>query len=221
MSETFLDETITISKPTIDSLKDYCVLGVLKTEHGLKIRDELLSWFSPVYNVYVVEQEVPGKMFEYPALLFMKYLQMETKKPCLYIHTKGAANDKDSQAYVRRMWKDEFIEHKDEYFSLIDTNVPVIACPFTGDEKITWLNGMLFNYEAAKVIEIPLPKNRYLYEQLCNRKVSKENNEKIAVVGRVYNDISIGKYGHDNNPLKKKAAKYVGKFRSYSFNNNL
>lgn len=208
----FLDGTVSITNPEIDETKDYCVLGVLKTERGLKIREEMLSWLSSAYNVYTVEQEAPGNLFEYPALLFMKTLQTENKKPCLYVHTKGAANDRNSQAAIRRMWKDEFIGHKDEYFSLINTSVPTIACPFTGAEKITWLNGMLFNYEAAKEIKIPLPRCRYLYEQLCNSIVSRENSKNIRVIGRIYSDISVGKYGHYDNPSKKKAAKYIGKF---------
>jgi len=36
----------------------------------LKIEKELLKWFTPEYNVYIVYQKNPGKLFEYPALKF-------------------------------------------------------------------------------------------------------------------------------------------------------
>ena len=208
-----IEKNVIVHRPNINESKDYCVFGVLKTKLGLKIKDEMLSWLSPIYNVYVVEQEEPGKLFEYPALLFMKFLQIKNKKPCLYVHTKGAAHNNPTQKYVRRLWEDEFINHKDEYFSLVDTGVPTIACPFTGEEKITWLNGMVFNYEAANAIIIPPPRKRFYYEQLCRDSVNKENNLNINVIGRIYNDISVSPYGDYDNPLKAKAAAYLSKFK--------
>ena len=74
----------------------YCVLGVLKSPRGLQIRDEMLSWLLNEYNVYCVEQEMPGKLFEYPALRFTQWLC--TEKGCddvLYVHTKGAGRPSD------------------------------------------------------------------------------------------------------------------------------
>ena len=74
----------------------YCVLGVLKSPRGLQIRDEMLSWLLNEYNVYCVEQEMPGKLFEYPALRFAQWLCIE--KDCddvLYVHTKGAGRPSD------------------------------------------------------------------------------------------------------------------------------
>lgn len=213
MINIFNDKSIHINKPIdIDDKKKYCVLGVLKTELGITIKDEMLKWLKPTYNVYIIEQEPPGIYFEYPALLFMKQLQLETKKPCLYLHTKGAAHDNFSQKYVRLLWKDEFINHIDEYFQMINTNIPTIACPFTGPEKITWLNGMIFNYEAAKTIEIPLPKYRYYYEQLCRISVSKNNYNNINVIGRIYNDVNIGKTDIEQTAGRRKAAAYMKLF---------
>lgn len=66
----------------------YCVLGVLKSLRGLQIRDEMLSWLLNEYNVYCVEQDMPGKLFEYPALRFAQWLC--TEKDCedvLYVHS--------------------------------------------------------------------------------------------------------------------------------------
>jgi hypothetical protein len=83
----------------------YCVLGVLKSPRGLQIRDEMLSWLLKEYNVYYVEQEMPGKLFEYPALRFAQWLC--TEKDCedvLYVHTKGAGRPSDVQKKIRKMW---------------------------------------------------------------------------------------------------------------------
>ena len=83
----------------------YCVLGVLKSSRGLQIKDEMLSWLLNEYNVYCVEQEMPGKLFEYPALRFAQWLC--TEKGCddvLYVHTKGAGRPSDVQKKIRKMW---------------------------------------------------------------------------------------------------------------------
>ena len=83
----------------------YCVLGVLKSPRGLQIRDEMLSWLLNEYNVYCVEQKMPGKLFEYPALRFAQWLCIE--KGCedvLYVHTKGAGRPSDVQKKIRKMW---------------------------------------------------------------------------------------------------------------------
>ena len=83
----------------------YCVLGVLKSPRGLQIRDEMLSWLLNEYNVYCVEQEMPGKLFEYQALRFAQWLC--TEKECedvLYVHTKGAGRPSDVQKKIRMMW---------------------------------------------------------------------------------------------------------------------
>ena len=87
----------------------YCVLGVLKSSRGLQIKDEMLSWLLNEYNVYCVEQEMPGKLFEYPALRFAQWLCIE--KDCedvLYVHTKGAGRPSDVQKRIRKMWQMQF-----------------------------------------------------------------------------------------------------------------
>ena len=83
----------------------YCILGVLKSLRGVQIKDEMLSWLLNEYNVYCVEQEMPGKLFEYPALRFAQWLC--TEKGCddvLYVHTKGAGRPSDVQKKIRKMW---------------------------------------------------------------------------------------------------------------------
>jgi hypothetical protein len=74
----------------------YCVLGVLKSSRGLQIREEILSWLLREYNVYCVEQEMPGKLFEYLALRFAQWLCCENGcDDVLYVHTKGAGRPSD------------------------------------------------------------------------------------------------------------------------------
>ena len=51
--------------------KRKCILGVLKSEEGLKIKEEMLSWLSPLYDVELVEVDPPNdKLFEYPFINF-------------------------------------------------------------------------------------------------------------------------------------------------------
>ena len=54
--------------------KPLCVFGVLENNYGLKIEEEILKWLLPDYNVYIVYQKYPGKLFEYPALRFAQWL---------------------------------------------------------------------------------------------------------------------------------------------------
>ena len=60
-----------------------CVLGVLKTSKGLQIKNEMLSWLNTKHNVFCVEQEPPGKLFEYPAIYYAIKLAIEMKERVL------------------------------------------------------------------------------------------------------------------------------------------
>lgn len=205
---------IIINKHFSEHTKIYCVLGVLLSDEGISIKNEMLEWLIPEYDVITVEQKLPGELYEYPAIKYAVNLSKETNEICLYLHTKGAAHKNTSQQYVRKMWKDEFINHINEYLHIVKTNIPTIACPFTGIQKITWLNGMIFNSSAAKIIEIPLPKKRCYYEQLCRKTVSEHNYNNINVVGRIYNDIDPGETEDEKTLSKKKASKYFKNFIS-------
>ena len=65
-----------------------CVFGVLKTKDGIKIRDEMLQWLEPLYDVLKIEQDPPGKLVEYPAIKFACQSAIEMNEPVLYLHTK-------------------------------------------------------------------------------------------------------------------------------------
>ena len=64
--------------------KRKCVLGVLKSEEGLKIKEEMLSWLSPLYDVELVEVDPPNdKLFEYPFIKRACEKSIETNEPIL------------------------------------------------------------------------------------------------------------------------------------------
>ena len=108
-SKSLQDVSISFREYNGRQSKRYCVLGVLKSSRGLQIKDEMLSWLLNEYNVYCVEQEMPGKLFEYPALRFAQWLC--TEKDCddvLYVHTKGAGRPSDVQKKIRKMWQTQF-----------------------------------------------------------------------------------------------------------------
>lgn len=145
-----------------------CVLGVLKTEEGLRIKDEMLQWLRPVHNVYAVEQEAPGSLYEFPAMALAIEMCHKTQAPVLYIHTKGAANQNKVQEMVRTMWQGEFgnPEKMKEYLKLVECDEPRLACPLMGDASQTWFNAFVMNHAAATVLRetIRPSADRYLFE---------------------------------------------------------
>lgn len=168
-----------------------CVLGVLKTAEGLKIKKEMLDWLSKYHDVICVEQEPPGVLFEYPAIKKVIDLAIEKNEPVLYIHTKGAANkvvpgyekhdmekkcskmpkntdNSDSQVIFRKMWKKEFTDNIQKYLDAVDTDKPTVSCPYTGKEKVTWKNAWVINPAAAKELKktFHIDKNRFYYERM-------------------------------------------------------
>lgn len=153
--------------------KPLCVLGVLRTDLGMKIKAEMLSWLLPNYEVICVEQEAPGSMFEFPALKTASIISVARNEPILYLHTKGASNPVvyRHQVMVRRLWALEFTKNKDKYFDLVNSNEPIISCPYSGDKNETWWNGMFINTEAAKVLaeKMVLTDDRFYYETMCNK----------------------------------------------------
>ena len=162
------------------------VLGVLKTENGYAIRDEILNNLSE-HNFLLIEQEPPGKLAEYPAIKYAIKMAIDLDEPVLYLHTKGAANSipqitpcrksfadfiphnatlKDWQVCVRKMWYHEFGKNIDEYLNAVKRDIPTVACPYTGPGKATWQNGFVMNPSAAtQLLQIfKLTNNRYWYE---------------------------------------------------------
>ena len=153
--------------------KPLCVLGVLRTPLGMKIKAEMLSWLQPNYEVICVEQDPPGIMFEFPAIKAAAAISVARKQPILYLHTKGASNPVvyRHQVMVRRLWAEQFTANKDAYFSAVDTEEPTIACPYIGDKKETWWNGMIINVPAAEKIssDMILTDDRFYYETMCSK----------------------------------------------------
>lgn len=150
-----------------------CILGVLDNDRGKVIKQELLSWITHKYDCISVNQEPPGRLFEYPALFIAQQTSISTGKPVLYLHTKGAANPNNvyNQERVRKLWRFEFDVHYDDYMKFINSGERVVACPFTGTKThTTWMNGFMATSEAWKVSHNIVPPrqysdgNRYPYE---------------------------------------------------------
>lgn len=53
-----------------------CIFGILESKKGFAIRDEMLAWLKPEYDVWCVYQRLPGRLFEYPALRFAQWLSV-------------------------------------------------------------------------------------------------------------------------------------------------
>ena len=62
--------TIEIRHMSEDSSRIPCVFGILDSEIGREIEDEMLEWLLPEYDVWCIIQPEPGLLFEYPALRF-------------------------------------------------------------------------------------------------------------------------------------------------------
>ena len=148
-----------------------CVLGVLKTEEGLRVKEEMLQWLRPVHNVYAVEQEAPGALYEFPAMALAFEMCHKAQTPVLYIHTKGAANPHMVQGMVRKMWQGEFgnPEKAKEYLKLVDGVEPRLAAPVVGDDSQTWFNAFVMNPAAAAVLRdtVRPSADRYFFERVA------------------------------------------------------
>jgi len=149
-------------------MKRKCVLGVLKTELGLKIKEEMLAWLSPLYDVETIEVDPPNnQLFELPFIKRACEVSVETNEPVLYLHTKGAAMPNNCQPIVRAMWEDAFTIHADVYFSAVDQPFATASSPFVNSLTGTcWYNGFVMNPAAAKnILNILTPHpNRYWFE---------------------------------------------------------
>ena len=151
-----------------------CVMGVLRTEAGLKIKQRISQYLEPRFKIFYVEQDPPGTMFEYPGIMFALKMAVDLNKPTLYIHTKGAADPYHMwyQTPVKKLWAYEFgTEKVVKTYQRACTDVPTVICPIAGSEKQTWWNGMIINPAAAKEIQktFHFDTNRYYYESsMCN-----------------------------------------------------
>lgn len=157
------------------------MFGVVTNEKGMKIREEMLPWLLSSYNVTEIQHD--GSLFEQPALRYMQDFCKEKKVPCLYIHTKGAYNQRPETQEVRDMWKHEFTKNRDLYFALVDRPYPCVSTPFTGSDKTTWYNGFVANWQAMDWHPVINPNtNRMKFERLFRL-------SSVNVVGVVRTDI--------------------------------
>ncbi len=147
--------------------KRKCVLGVLTTEAGLKIKEEMLSWLKPIYDVFCVEQEAPGALYEYPAIKMAADLAVDLNKPVLYLHTKGAAMPNQAQPMVRAFWQHEFTVNSEKYFEMVNDCKPLVSAPYTMHKNIAWFNAFVMNPMAASKLLVYLKpqEDRYWFEQ--------------------------------------------------------
>ena len=148
-----------------------CVLGVLKTDNGIKIKQEMLSWLQPMHNVLCIEQEPPGKLFEYPAIYYAIKLAVNMNEPVLYLHTKGAANYAWYQIPVRQMWKNEFgTDRISLYLDAVNCVEPAVSTPISKENGSTVFNGFIMNPAAAKLLQTTFHQStdRFYFENLFN-----------------------------------------------------
>ena len=146
--------------------KIMCIFGVLANQNGMKIEKEMLKWLIPEYDIYIVYQKYPGKLFEYPGLRFAQWIiQSLNKTLLLYLHTKGAFYPRKVQEIIREFWMNEFKYPRNQiYIQAILKNKSDISIPFRKGYS-TWHNGMLISKRAFALIpEIEVNKNRFFYE---------------------------------------------------------
>ena len=178
-------------------MKRKCVLGVLKTEEGLRIKEEMLGWLSDKYEVITVEQEAPGELYEYPAIRMAASIAAETYESVLYLHTKGAGNTNQLQPLVRQFWKHEFVDKINDYFAPCDKNrdFAVVSAPIVGKNcKVCWYNGFVLSPGAGKKLNrvLAIKKDRMWFEQGML-----EQCEDLTVVGILRDDAECPEMAHD------------------------
>lgn len=163
-----------------------CVLGCLLTEAGEAIKREMIEQFRKKYDIIAVNQEPPGKFYEFPALSFAQIVSIKSDKPVLYVHTKGAGHSQNvyNQAKCRKMWYDEFINHYDEYINYLTVHSDEVMCPFTGSTKYTWINGFMAGVTAWKNVKIQQTVDRFYYEYIFR-------DYPVNIHGRIRNDVSF------------------------------
>ena len=145
-----------------------CVFGVLDTAAGREIRDGMLTWLLPEYDVWTVTQREPGTLFEYPAMRFAQWLATDRSLDCLlYVHTKGARFRNPMQQRVRQLWQREFTAPQSTaYITAIQDGVDV-ACPLTGPQQQTWYNGMFISTRVLRSLPLITPqKDRFVFQRL-------------------------------------------------------
>ena len=169
------------------------VIGCLKTDKGIKILQELLSWVPNKFHTYIVYQDPPGKLYEYPAMKWAKDVANLFNKPVMYIHTKGAVFTRKCSPFIRNKWKETFYDNYEECIDKL--NGKTVYCLYTGNKKIPWYNGFIATAEAWNEAKIILSNDRWYYEHKiwentnCNviGKFSNSQNDKFQMTNLMEN----------------------------------
>ncbi len=198
-----------IHKTSNSTNKTLCVFGVLENGFGKKIEEEMLKWLLPNYDIYIVYQKYPGKLYEYPALKFAQYLMNKKNITLLlYLHSKGAFypnRDNGIQKVVRELWKYEYSGNNiKKYINPILNNITDVTAMFVGNCcKTTWFNGFYISYRAFNIINLDklLNTTRWKYEILFK-------NTNANVLGIIEN--KVDKNIHD---IARKYLKLIKKIK--------
>lgn len=166
-----------------------CVLGAVDSEKGREIACRMMAYLIPHYDLYIIWHD--GSHFEQPALRYAQELSRNTGEAVLYLHTRGAFNTHKTTEPTHRMWEHEFGKEGEKYFRMVHTDQPTVACPFTGEKKITWYNGFVANASAMTTLpDIEPSSDRQIYERLfCNTD--------ITVLGK----LAVGEDGQKENSV--------------------
>lgn len=142
-----------------------CVLGILDTKKGVEIANAMERWLCRVYDVHEVLHD--GTQFELPALKEAQRVSMETGKPVLYLHTRGAVNTWDTTEQTHRMWR--YVFGYNRYCATImnEYTCACVVAPFIDNNGTHRYNGFVANTEAWKLANIPdHVEDRHEYEHL-------------------------------------------------------
>lgn len=140
------------------------VIGCLKTDKGMKILQELLSWVPNKFHTYIVYQDPPGNLYEYPAMKWAKDVAKLFNKSVMYIHTKGAVYDRIETVWVRNNWKDFYLNNYEWIMKNLDKQ-NTVCCLFTGKTKVPWFNSFIATPDAWEKTKIKISNDRYYFEQ--------------------------------------------------------
>ena len=163
-----------------------CVLGCLCNDRGLSICKELVKWIQLRWHLWIVFQDYPGKLYEYPALKYAQKLANQFNKPVMYLHTKGAFNDSPIQLSIRALWWHTFFVRYNECISALKKYD--IVCPFTGQSKMTWYNGFIANPFAWGNVIIKPEADRYIFESLWRTREILNTTTIYGMYGNNLND---------------------------------
>lgn len=156
------------------STKPICVLGVMTTQKGLQIANEMTEWISPIYDVQTVFHK--GTQFELPALQYAKAVAVREGLPVLYLHTRGAVNTYETTVPTRKMWREEFGEQYLKYQALASCGQAAVFAPFVDWGGITRYNGFIATAEAWDKVELKPSDDRHYYERIWR-------DTDVAVIG--------------------------------------